>query len=216
MDEPRPFTIIAAKLLNETQHISPPRLNVIRRKYIEAIQREWGGSLEGKLALDKNPSPTAKLRIWLRLFPELRVVVALRDPRDVVVSCFFQNLPLNPFNGNFLDLPRTVVHYSNIMDVWLAVRQWEGLNGTETRYEDVVSDLEKEGRRVTEFLGLTWDDAQAKYYEKSSKKLIHAPTYRDASQPLYTRAVARWKAYEKHLAPILPMLEPYLRAFGYS
>lgn len=215
-DEPRAFATVAAKLFNESPQLSPARLNIIRRRYLEAIQRDWDGSLEGKLVLDKNPSPTLKLRIWLRLFPELRVLIALRDPRDVVVSCYFQNLPLNPFNANFLSLERTVKHYTDIMDIWLAVRQWEGLAGMETRYEDTVADLEKEGRRVTEFLGLEWDEAQARFHEKSSKKRMYSPTYRDASQPVYARSVARWRAYEKHLAPILPVLEPYCRALGYS
>jgi len=215
LDEPAPFTTIVAKLFNTSPQVSAPRLNLIRRRYLEAVQREWGGPLEGKLVLDKNPSPTAKLRIWLRVFPELRVIIALRDPRDVVISCYFQNIPLNPFNANFLTLERTARHYANIMDVWLAVRQWEGFAWTETRYEDIVADLEKEGRRLTEFLGLSWDPAQAQFHEKSSKKQMYSPTYRDASQPVYARSVARWRAYEKHLGPILPILEPYCRAFGY-
>jgi tetratricopeptide (TPR) repeat protein len=216
LDEPRPFTTIAAKLFNASPHISPARLNIIRRRYMASIQQEWGGSLEGKLVLDKNPSPTLKLRIWLRVFPELRVLIALRDPRDVVISCFFQNIPLNPFNANFTTLERTAKHYADLMDIWLAVRQWEGFSWMETRYEDTVADLEKEGRRVTEFLGLGWNEAQGRFHEKSNKKQMYSPTYRDASQPVYTRAVARWRAYEKHLSPILPLLEPYCRALGYS
>ena len=216
LDEPRVFTMIVCQMFNSSPHVSGPRLNLIRRRYLEGIEREWGGSVDGKLVLDKNPSPTAKLRIWLRVFPELRVVIALRDPRDVVVSCYFQNVPLNPFVANFLSLERTVRHYANLMDVWLAVRQWEGLNALETRYEDVVDNLEKEGRRVTEFLGLGWDAAQALFHEKSSKKRMYSPTYHDASQPIYARKVARWKSYEKHLAPILPLLEPYCRALGYD
>ena len=215
LDESPAFTMIVAKLFNESQQISPARLNVIRRRYLEAVQRECGGSLTGKLLLDKNPSPTAKLRIWLRVFPELRVLIALRDPRDVVVSCYFQNLPLNSFNANFLTLERTARHYANLMDVWLAVRQWEGLAWMETRYEDTVADLEKEGRRVNEFLGLGWNPAQGRFHEKCSQKQMYSPTYRDASQPVHARSVARWHAYEKHLGPILPILEPYCRAFGY-
>lgn len=215
LDESQAFTMIVAKLFNDSQQISPARLNVIRRRYLEAVQRECGGSLTGKILLDKNPSPTAKLRIWLRVFPELRVLIALRDPRDVVISCYFQNLPLNPFNANFLTLERTARHYTNLMDVWLAVRQWEGLAWMETRYEDTVTDLEKEGRRVNEFLGLGWDQAQGRFHEKSSSKQMYSPTYRDASQPVHARSVARWHAYEKHLGPILPILEPYCRAFGY-
>jgi hypothetical protein len=215
LDESPAFTMTVAKLFNESQQISPARLNVIRRRYLEAVQREWGGDLKGKLILDKNPSPTAKLRIWLRVFPELRVLIALRDPRDVVISCYFQNLPLNPYNANFLTLEQTARHYANLMDVWLAVRQWEGLSWMETRYEDTVADLEKEGRRINEFLGLEWDHAQERFHEKSSRKQMYSPTYRDASQPVHARSVARWHAYEKYLGSILPMLEPYCRAFGY-
>jgi Flp pilus assembly protein TadD len=223
-DEPRSFTMIVCQLFNAPPQpgvprpsvISVPRLNVIRRSYVEGMQKEWGDNLEGKLILDKNPSPTSKLRLWLKVFPEVRVLIALRDPRDVVISCYFQNLPLNPHNANFLSLERTARHYANLMDVWLAVRQWEGLAGMETRYEDIVADLEKEGRRVTEFIGLEWDPAQARFHEKSSQKQMYSPTYHDASQPVYARSVARWHAYERHLAPILPLLEPYCRAFGYG
>src|SRR5437867_4711445 len=42
----------------------------------------------GKVLLDKNPSPTARLPLWLRVFP-MRVLIALRDPRDVVLCCYF-------------------------------------------------------------------------------------------------------------------------------
>ena len=102
------------------------------------------------------------------------------------------------------------------MHVWLAVREWKGLVWIETRYEDTIADLEKEGRRVTEFLGLIWDDAQRRFYQKSRRQRLYSPTYRDVTRPVYTRSVARWRAYEKHLAPILPMLGPYCRAFGYA
>lgn len=215
MDEPRAFNTIVAKMMQESPQATPARLNVIRRRYVEALKKELGAEMNGKLVLDKNPSPTAKLRIWLRVFPELKVIIALRDPRDVAISCYFQNLPLNPFNANFLTLERTVRHYANLMDIWLAVRKWEGLSCIETRYEDIVANLESEGRRVTDFLGLTWQEAQAQFHEKSSQKQIYSPTYHDASQPVYVRSVSRWRFYEKHLTPVLPMLEPYCQALGY-
>jgi hypothetical protein len=216
VDESLAFELFAGRLHNQSPQLPPARLNVIRRRYIEAICAEIGDDKKGRLILDKNPSPTAQLRIWLRVFPELRVIMALRDPRDVVVSCYFQNIPLNSDNSNFLSLERAARHYANLMDVWLAVRQWEGLAAIETRYEDVVADLAKEGRRVTEFLGLGWHEEQERFHEKSSKKRIHSPTYHDASQPVYKGSVARWAVYEKHLAPAMPILKPYCRAFGYQ
>jgi tetratricopeptide (TPR) repeat protein len=216
LDEPDAFTRQAAVMFNASPQLPPARLNIIRRLYVAALRKELEGEAEGKLILDKNPSPTLKLRIWLRLFPELRVIMALRDPRDVVISCYFQNIPLNPFNANFLSLERTARHYANLMDVWLAVRQWEGFAWIETRYEDVVADLAQEGRRVTEFLGLAWHEEQARFHEKSRMKQMYSPTYHDASQPVYARSVSRWRAYEKYLGPSLPILEPYCRALGYA
>jgi hypothetical protein len=68
---------------------------------------------------------------------------------------------------------------------------------------------------VTEFLGLTWHEEQSRFYEKSRKKQLYSPTYQDVTRPVYTRSVARWRAYEKHLGPILPALEPYCGKFGY-
>jgi hypothetical protein len=216
LDESLSFDNVAARLyINSTQWPSA-RLNVIRRRYVQAFLAELGAYKEGQMILDKNPSPTVRLRIWLRVFPELKVIMALRDPRDVVISCYFQNIPINPVNANFLSLERTATHYSNLMDVWLAVRQWEGFSWIETKYEDTVANVEQEGRRVTEFLGLGWHEAQARFHDKSKQKRLFSPTYHDASQPIYKRSVARWSAYEKHLAPVMPLLAPYCKALGYE
>ena len=74
------------------------------------------------------------------------------------------------------------------MDIWLAVREWEGFAWIETRYEDTVANLEKEGRRVTEFLGLSWNESQARFYEKSRQKQLYSPTYEDVTRPIYIRS----------------------------
>jgi tetratricopeptide (TPR) repeat protein len=216
LDEPTAFTEVLEPAFHKSKEHSSARINVLRRLYTQALQQELGADADGKLLVDKNPSPTARLPLWLRVFPELRVLIALRDPRDVVLSCYFQNIPLNAVNVNFLSFERVAKHYADLMDIWLAVREWEGFTWIETRYEDTVANMEKEGRRITEFLGLAWHEEQSRFYEKSSKKQLYSPTYQDVTRPVYGRSVARWRAYEKHLAPILPALEPYCRAFGYA
>ena len=51
---------------------------------------------------------------------------------------------------------------------------------------------------------------------RSRKKQLYSPTYQDVTRPVYARSVARWRNYEKHLAPVLSRLEPYCRTFGYD
>ncbi len=216
LDEPTAFPEILQPQFFNLGELSAPRLNVLRRQYVRALQRELGGAAGGKLLLDKNPSPTARLPLWLRVFPELKVVIALRDPRDVVLSCYFQNLQINSVSVNFLSLERLAKHYTDLMNIWLATREWEGFSWLETRYEDLVMDLPKEGGRVAAFLGLGWDPAQIRFHEASAKKHLYSPTYQDVTRPVYSRSMGRWRAYERHLAPILPLLEPYCRLFGYE
>ena len=188
----------------------------MRQRYVKSLLREVPGQPSVRILLDKNPSPTMSLDVWLRVFPELKVIIALRDPRDVVISCFFLNIMLNVTNVNFLSLERTVKHYADLMDVWLRLRDLGGFEWVETRYEDIVQNLENEGSRVTEFLGLSWHPRQAQFYDQSRRKFLYAPTYHDVTQPVYRRSVRRWERYAEALEPFRSRLAPFCRAFGYE
>jgi len=187
-----------------------------RERYFQSLLREPFPNREPRVLLDKNPSPTAWLPIWLRLFPELKVLIALRDPRDVIVSCHFQNLPLNATNSNFLSLERTARHYADLMDVWLRMRELGGFDWVEIRYEDLVANPGAEGRRAKEFLGLEWNPEQETYHAAGREKFIFSPNYIDAARPVYRRAVGRWKNYAEALEPVQAGLASYCESFGYA
>jgi tetratricopeptide (TPR) repeat protein len=192
------------------------RIQHMRQRYVKSLLREATGEPAAQILVDKNPSLTMSLPHWLRVFPELKVLIALRDPRDVIISSFFLNPVLNATNMNFLTIERTVRHYSDLMDVWLRMRELGGFDWLETRYEDVVENLESEGRRATEFLGLPWHLGQSRYHETDRPKFLLAPTYHEVTQPVYRRAIGRWKHYAEALEPIRAKLAPYVRAFGYE
>lgn len=192
--------------------IPAQRLNALRQLYVKSLSTVLGIPANGKILLDKNPSRTIWLPAFLRAFPELRVLIALRDPRDVMISLYFQDHP----NTNYLTFEQLADHYASVMDVWLAVREWTGLTWMETRYEDIVADLEKEGGRVTQFFGLEWHENQSRFFEKNREKPILSTNYTDVTKPVYTRSVGRWKVYEKFLVPVMPKLEPYCKRFGYG
>jgi len=210
---PPPARGLSVKALNT---LPPDRRGQMTRRYFKSLLRELPQTPCGKMLIDKNPSLTAALYVWLRLFPQLKVIIALRDPRDIVISCYFQSLALTPGNVNFLSLPGAVKYYADCMDVWLRLRELGGFDWIETRYEDVVNNLEAEGKRVTHFLGLQWNDAQAKYHEKARSKFVFAPTYHDVTKPVYKNAIGRWEHYQDAMAPLHSRLEPYCKAFGYN
>jgi tetratricopeptide (TPR) repeat protein len=201
--------------LSELNGLSASRRADIRGRYFKSLLREVPGGASNQFFLDKNPSPTNSLHLWLRLFPELKVIIALRDPRDIVMSCYLQNLPLSPTTANFLSLERAAKHYADLMDVWLRFRELGGFDWIEMRYHEVVANPEGEGRRVTEFLGLPWHPQQASHQEIARKKILHSPTYFEAAKPVYKQAAERWRNYASALAPVQERLAPYCKAFGY-
>jgi tetratricopeptide (TPR) repeat protein len=208
-----PFPPLTASALDA---LSPGRQAELRGRYFKSLFREVEGEITANVLIDKNPTPTASLPLWLRMFPDSKIIIALRDPRDVIISCFFQNLALTPMNVNFLALDRAAQHYADLMDVWLRLRDLGGFDWIETRYEDLVAGAEAEGRRVTEFLGLTWHPAQANCHESARDRFVFSPTYSEVAKPVHNRAVGRWKNYTAALEPFQPKLSGYLAAFGYE
>lgn len=192
------------------------RLSALRERYLAYMGAALDEPIGSRIHLDKNPTMTLVLPGFLRLFPEARLLIALRDPRDTIVSCFMQYLPLNPNSVCFLNLERTAERYAVDMGVWRKLREIVASPWLEVRYEDTVANLEKEARRALAFLGLPWEEGVLKYRERLAKKVVGSPTYEAVSQPLYTRAIGRWKNYEKFIEPYLPTLQPFVDAFGYS
>jgi Flp pilus assembly protein TadD len=212
-DESLAFTTIGPMIDVTAPEIPADGLNFVRQRFLRNFRMTLGLTAEGKVLVDKNPAITSYLPPFLRAFPELRVLIALRDPRDVLVSCYFETM----MNYSHLSFENLAQHYISVMGVWLAVREWEGLTWMETRYEDIVANLEKEGSRVTKFLGLEWHENQAIFHEKNREKPIMSTTnYTNVTSPVYARSKGRWRAYEKYLAPALPVLEPFCKEFGYS
>jgi hypothetical protein len=54
------------------------------------------------------------------------------------------------------------------------------------------------------------------YRQTALRRDIDTPSARQVIQPLYTRSISRWRRYAAQLAPILPVLEPWVERFGYE
>jgi hypothetical protein len=188
----------------------------LRDRYLGYMSAALNEPIGDRYHLDKNPTMTLLLPGMLRLFPETRLFIALRDPRDVVISCFMQYLPLNSNSVSFLTLERAAQRYVHDMGAWLRMREILPPQWLEVRYEDCVANLEQQARRALEFLGLPWQDEVMQYRDRLAKKAVASPTYEAVSLPVYTSAMGRWKHYQKFLEPCLETLEPLIKAFGYG
>ena len=200
------------EILNQ---ISPDQIQEQRKFIWEAFKSMGGRPLDGLVHVDKNPAYNLLIPFYLRIFPETRLLIALRDPRDVLLSCYLRYLPLNPMSVTFLTLASTAHRYALDMTAWLKFSVMIPDQWAEIRYEDMVGNLEPEARRICETLGVDWDRDMLNYREKLSGKRVNSPTYTDVTKPIYSSSIGRWRNYQKHLEPYFAPLEPFLEAFDY-
>jgi tetratricopeptide (TPR) repeat protein len=211
------------------QHEAPPEANIFqvlegarteilekaRSNYFRCMGSFLGAPIGTRLLVDKNPILTFLIIPFIRIFPETKLLVALRDPRDVCMSCFMQPLSLNQSAAAFLTLEGTVDDYAELMKMYQTAAPQICNERTQVRYEDMVEDLESVSRRTLEFLGVPWDERVLAFHEHARQKLVRSPTYADVTKPVFKRAVGRWRNYQKFLEPHLEKLEPFVVAFGY-
>ncbi len=194
----------------------PGVINRLRENYFHCSDMFLGKTIAGRLLLDKNPGKNLMIPVLFRVFPETKFLIALRDPRDVVMSCFMQSLTLTPVSSAYLSLEGTVNQYASVMGFWLEMLPRLGNQAMYVRYEEMIDDLPSVARSVLEFLGLGFEDNVLKYFEHARNKRVSSPSSTEVRKPLYRTAVGRWKNYEKYLEPYLPGLERFLKGFNYT
>lgn len=202
-------------ILQALDSVPPSLICQARENYFRCMELFLRRKIGDRLLLDKNPALNLMIPMVVRVFPETKFLVALRDPRDVVVSCFLQGLPLTPISSAYLSIEGTVNQYANVMGFWLAMLPRLGDRWIYVRYEDMVEDLPAVARSVLGFLGLEFEDKVLKFYEHARTKRVKSPSHADVRKPLYRTAVGRWRNYAKYLDPYMSGLEPFLKAFNY-
>ena len=197
-------------------NLTGAEITAARARYFERVGKVADLS-PGVTVIDKHPLHLNKVPVMKRLFPKARYILALRHPCDVLLSCYITNFRTNHAMANFLDLETAAWLYDQTFAYWAQASQTFGLQVETVVYERLVEDTARELRPLFGRLGLQWPGADHDHTEAArARGVVRTASYAQVTEPVYTRSAGRWKRYEQHLAPILPMLAPWVERFGYS
>lgn len=196
--------------------LGPAELDDLRSHY----WRETAAFVDvsgGRQLVDKNPLNMLRLPMIRRLFPQARIIFALRHPCDVLLSCYLQNFRSPAFMVLCSDLSRLAHAYVGAMEFWAHHAQALAPDALLLRYEDTVADFPAQVDRIGAFLGVEDVSHFARFSEHAMRKgYISTPSYSQVIEPVYARARGRWQAYRDYFEPVLPILEPVARRLGYD
>lgn len=186
-------------------------VDALRAKYWSRAEQALGHAPARPVFVDKMPMNIVALPLIRLLFPDAKVLLILRDPRDVVMSCFKQRFAPNPATVQFLRLDQCVAYYDVVMRLLETARGSLGLDMHTIRYEALAQDYRPVVTEALQHLRLGWDDAIERYAETAAQSRILTPSAFAATQPVNIAAVGAWRRYERQLAPYLPQLEEWAR-----
>jgi Tfp pilus assembly protein PilF len=200
--------------LERLMHLEDTEMEAARAAYWRSV-RQLKVPLDGKVFVDKHPLNTAKLPLIRRLFPGARIVFALRDPRDVVLSCFRRHFEINAAMYELLTLEGAALFYDRTMTFAGLCREKLSFNAFDFRYEDLLSDFEGSVRALCGFLDLPYSESMKDFAAKAAARDIRSPSAAQVRRALTAETAGRWRFYEAELAPVLPLLERWVKRYGY-
>jgi hypothetical protein len=186
-----------------------------RADYWERV-RACGVNAQGKVFVDKQPFHGLWLPLIGKLFPEAKIIVARRDPRDVVFSCFRNPFRMTPVTYELMELERGAALYAGVMqsiELFLA----RAANPAFTyRHEDLVERFDETLAALCAFLDVDWRPDMAQFQMVARARDIRTPSANQVTKPLNRDGIGAWRRYAPYLAPILPQLAPIAARYGYA
>ncbi len=200
--------------LKGLEHLDPAMAAKQRDAYWKRVRAEVP-DVDGQVFVDMAPLNGIKLPMISRLFPDAIVVLCRRDPRDVVLSCFRRHFRANASTFQMAGLERAARHYDAVMrlvELHLSVLP---LRVHVVDYAALVADFDATTRALCEFVGVPWSEAVRDFSRTAAARDV-----RTVSAPQVRRGLfdgrRQWERYRDQLAPVQPMLEPWVRKFGYA
>jgi Flp pilus assembly protein TadD len=196
--------------------LSAAQLDQVRAGYWERVRRKVNLQA-GQRLIDKNPLNILRLPAIRRLFPHAPVILAIRHPCDVMLSCFMQHFGAPDFALLCSDLKTLAIGFRRTFDFWYAQKALLHPTALELRYEILTERFESEIRAVLEFLALPWNDVVLRPQDTArDKRFISTPSYSQVIEPVNRRSIGRWRAYESQFAEVVQIIEPYLERWSYE
>ncbi|WP_207462194.1 tetratricopeptide repeat-containing sulfotransferase family protein [Azospirillum sp. SYSU D00513] len=187
-------------------------LDCLRDEYLRQARKLVPIEAGNRLFTDKMPFNEMHLGLIALMFPDAPVVHVLRHPLDVVLSMMSVDLTHGFHCAS--ELATAARHCLRMIDLVSHYRQQMPLRYLPVRYEDLLNEFEPNVRRLLAFLELSFDQRCLQFEE--NRRYARTASYAQVTEKLNTRSLYRYRAYMRHLEPVIPLMEPAICNLGYQ
>tara|TARA_Y100001970_G_scaffold272179_1_gene368532 strand:- start:3866 stop:5494 length:1629 start_codon:yes stop_codon:yes gene_type:complete len=192
-------------------------LNISKSEVIK-FQNNYFNSFdydESKITIDKFPLNIIELGFIKKIFPNSKIILALRHPLDTILSCVLTSFKINEAMANYENLETSAFFYNEVFDLFKTYKKQLNLRCHEVKYENVVSNFNEEIEKLLTFVGLKFENSVKKYHiTAKNRDKINTPSYNQVVKPIYKKSLYRHKKYPE-TDIIKPLVNDWINYFGY-
>lgn len=199
--------------LDRLAAMSAHELDPLRQAYWERVRKQEV-TLDRPVFIDKLPLNSVALPLLAKLFPDAKILFALRDPRDVVFSCFRRRFGMTQQMYELVTLEKAAKYYDAVMTLRSAYDMALDLKLEEVRYETLVRDFVAGAKRLCEIVGVDYDANIENFVSLARERHIDTPSAAQLARGVSDRS-GHWQHYQSHLSAVMPILMPWVERHGY-
>lgn len=201
------------KGLTRLANLDAAAVDGFRSAYWAAVGRA-GVTPIGRVLVDMDPLKSIQLPLIARLFPQARIVIMRRDPRDVVWSCFRRNFAPSTATLEFTGIERIARHYAAVMALIEACREAMPLAVHIVSHDRLVADFDAETQALCRFVGIDWSEDLHRFGDTARRRGVATASAPQVRRGLFN-ANGGWRPYARHFEAAMPILQPWIERFGY-
>ena len=169
----------------------------IAEAYMSAIEHRLD---DAPYFVEKLPENVLYLGFVAKAWPQARIVHLRRHPMDACFALFKQSY--FRFAYSLDDLAEYYLAYDRLTRHW---REALGSRMIEVAYEDIVTDQERQTRRLLDYLGLEFEEACLNF--DTNDKPVATASSVQVREKVHTRSVDKWRNFAAQLAPLYEKLK---------
>ena len=135
------------------------------------MQKEYFNSFNyesNRVIVDKYPLNLIELGFIKTLFPDSKIILAIRHPLDCIISCVLTSFKMNDGMVNFENIQTTSFFYNECFELLFKYFYFYDIN-YQVKYENVVTNFKEEIVKLLNFLDLKFEE-NLNHFQQTAKK----------------------------------------------
>jgi hypothetical protein len=214
--EEKPFLIkIRHKYFKKN---SLEKILTISDKEVMELQSEYFDSFsysKNKIIIDKFPLNLIEIGFIKKIFPNSKIILALRHPLDSILSCVLTSFKINEAMANYENLNKAAIFYDEVFDLFNIYKSALNFNYYSIKYENLVNKFDNEIKNLLSFLNLDYENSLKNFHiTAKNRDKINTPRYNQVTKPIYKDSLERYKKFSQ-VKTIEPLINKWIKQLNY-